>query len=583
MARAERPPVNADARREDDANAALEYLPHVRAERLIASGRAYLLLFALVGVLLDPLDRDAFADNTLRLLAVYTACAVVYWLLLARGMRPTRRTSLVTHVCDLTFAVILTMITRGSGSPYFLFFTFLLLCAAVRWGGSGAWWTGVTVMAAEAVVGLSSAAGVLGPGLELNRFGIRFGLLFVMTLVLTQVGTYQRTLYEELRQLARWPRNSRESLDEILREELGHAAQLLDVRDVFVGWRFDVDAAMQFARWNDGRLERWSDPLEAGWPLLPDAADAQSFLFDGSGSRPRTISGIDPPRERPAAPLDPRVLEEQGVRSVIGAPLRTAAQPGWVLLMNRVRRPFSIDDLILADIVAGELSRSLERWAVMIRAREAVLGEERLRVARDLHDGILQSLTGCRLGISGAASSTAPMLPAVADELTGVERALAHEQQELRRFIQHLRPASPPARGASTPLRELCDRVQRQWHLSITVHPDSEAAIPASLSTQVLLLCHEALVNAARHARPRSARVRIQRIDGEVHLTVADDGCGFPFEGRYDAAQLAVLGIGPRTLRERAESLGGTLTVVSTSHGSTVEIHLPVGAEAVCA
>ena len=271
------------------------------------------------------------------------------------------------------------------------------------------------------------------------------------------------------------------------------------------------------------------------------------------------------------------------MRSVIGAPLLTAAQPGWVLLMNRGRRPFSIDDLILADIVAGEISRSLERWAVMIRSREAALGEERLRVARDLHDGILQSLTGCRLGISGAASSAASTLPAIADELTGVERALAHEQQELRRFIQHLRPSEAPARGASTPLRELCDRVQRQWRLHITVHPNSEEAIPASLSTQILLLCHEALVNAARHARPLAAGVLIERTEGEVRLMVTDDGCGFPFEGRYDAAQLAVLGIGPRTLRERAESLGGTLTVVSSVRGSTVEIHLPVSTEAVCA
>ena len=56
----------------------------------------------------------------------------------------------------------------------------------------------------------------------------------------------------------------------------------------------DPDGAMQFARWtSSGGLERWSDAVEAGWPLQMEVA-AESFLFDGSGSRPRTISGIDP-------------------------------------------------------------------------------------------------------------------------------------------------------------------------------------------------------------------------------------------------------------------------------------------------
>lgn len=564
--------------------AAPDYLPHVRAERLIASGRACLALFALVGVLVDPIDEDTFGDDTLRFLAVYSAGAVIYYIGLLRGWMPTRRAALISHGLDLSIAVILTLLTRGSGSPYFMFFTFLLLSGAVRWAGPGALYTGLTVMTAYAIVGLLSLVGELTLELELNRFAVRFGLLVVMTIILVQVGTYQRGLYDELRQLVRWPRNGRESLDDILKEQLGHAAAMLDVREVLLAWRPATGDAVQFARWRDGEVERFSDAADARWPLAIDSAQAESFVFDGTRRHPRIISGADAPRELSSGLLDEGQLAAQGIRTLIGAPLPGLSHVGWVLLVNRVTRPLSGDDLLLAEIVAGELGRSFERWHVAVRTREAALAEERLRVARDLHDGVLQSLTGCRLGIAGVASSASTTLPAVAEELAGLERAIAHEQQELRRFIQRLGPS--PAADAprdTAPLRHLCERVQRQWKLAIQVHPSSDESIPAPMAPQLLLLCHEALVNAARHARPSSARVTVERAGDEILLVVADDGGGFPFHGRYDAAQLAAMGVGPRTLRERAEAMGGTLSVVSTPRGSTVEIRLPRQEEPVCA
>src|SRR5687767_7808842 len=99
---------------------ATEYSPRARAERVIASGRAFLALFALSGVLLSPADPETFANEPLQLVLVYCAYALVIWVATSRGALLTRRATTIQYGIDLSVAVILTMLTRGSGSPFFL-------------------------------------------------------------------------------------------------------------------------------------------------------------------------------------------------------------------------------------------------------------------------------------------------------------------------------------------------------------------------------------------------------------------------------------------------------------------------------
>ena len=92
---------------------------------------------------------------------------------------------------------------------------------------------------------------------------------------------------------------------------------------------------------------------------------------------------------------------------------------------------------------------------------------------------------------------------------------------------------------------------------------------------EVYLLVREILLNAARHAGATVASLEATLKGGWVTIVVADNGHGFGFKGRYDHATLAVLQIGPVSLRERAALLGGTLTVDSTDRGTRLEISFP--------
>jgi len=203
-----------------------------------------------------------------------------------------------------------------------------------------------------------------------------------------------------------------------------------------------------------------------------------------------------------------------------------------------------------------------------------------LRVSRDLHDGVLQSLTGCRLSIAAAAEGAERTSGEIAFQLRALERSLAHDQQELREVIQDLRGISVPR--PSTSLHDLCARVERQWGLTVTLAHDSETVVPPELATPLLLMVHEALVNAARHGKAKTAHVGLESRDGHLVIRVDDDGHGFPFKGELRGPELAARKTGPRSLRERAETLGGTLAVISHETGSTIEISIPVTQEPIC-
>jgi signal transduction histidine kinase len=252
-----------------------------------------------------------------------------------------------------------------------------------------------------------------------------------------------------------------------------------------------------------------------------------------------------------------------------------------------------VDDAIRLTVFAGigvtiaglssarRAALEAERQSLLIiaeQSRELAVREDRARVSRDLHDGVLQGLTGIRLELHDIAEAAS--LPSeVHARLLATERALAIEQRELRRLIEDLNPTQPSASRADTldgALRRRVARLALEWKTPITIHVmPSELAVAADLEQAIGLMCQEATINALKHAHPTRVSISVAASDAEVRLTVVDDGRGFPFSGRVDHDALVARNLGPVTLRERATSLQGRVTVESGPHGSRVDITLP--------
>ena len=128
-------------------------------------------------------------------------------------------------------------------------------------------------------------------------------------------------------------------------------------------------------------------------------------------------------------------------------------------------------------------------------------------------------------------------------------------------------------------LEAVSEQIERQWGLRVELSVKlPEPPLPTELTHEIYYIVHEALVNAARHACASTVCAEIERQNDHVRITVADNGRGFPFRGRYALPALMSLQLGPVMLRDRVASLGGTLALDSTATGSCLVICLPLAA-----
>lgn len=208
---------------------------------------------------------------------------------------------------------------------------------------------------------------------------------------------------------------------------------------------------------------------------------------------------------------------------------------------------------------------------------------ERLRLARELHDGLLQALTGATLQLEAALRLVATDRRAARDQILEAQELIVEQQRELRAWIDGVRhpnaPQAPLHADLPTVLQTLCRRVTR-WGPRVELDAPDLGRIPASMADDVYRLVEESLNNVKRHARASVARVEVRVAGNAIRLVIADDGCGFPFRGRFDLATLNARGIGPASLKERVQSLAGALVLTSTLSGARVEILLSSNAHA---
>jgi signal transduction histidine kinase len=242
--------------------------------------------------------------------------------------------------------------------------------------------------------------------------------------------------------------------------------------------------------------------------------------------------------------------------------------------------PFQDDSML--EGVARQVMSDINQFFSKERLERATMEDERARLARELHDGVLQSLAAVRLQLDAAARLMDENPQAAQKRLSDIGNIIANEQRDLRIWIGKLRPAAAASMASSAELavalETLCQQAETLSGLRVGL-TTSRGMIRRALGDEVYRLVQEALANVARHARAQCVDVALQITRDRVHITVTDDGVGFPFHGRYDLATLVEKYLGPRSLKERVASLHGELILTSTLHGSKLEMSLPVHAQ----
>ncbi|HET7318670.1 MAG TPA: histidine kinase [Nitrospirota bacterium] len=562
-------------------HAGKQYVPQRRAERLIATGRMILSAFFLLAIWIDPSEPSRYARLTYAILAGYLIYSLLLGVMTLKQYFNKGRLHVVTHAIDMLVFALLMFLTEGSTSPFFVYFIFLLVCATLRWQRRGTLWTAVTALAVVIFLAWFPSNLLHDQNFELNRFIIRVVYLAVVAVLLGYLGEYEQSMSSVFSKLAGWPRSVSDDPQSLSCEILGHAATILNAPRVVLAWEEAEEPWLHLASWSrDGCQYRREPPAVFG-TLVAEQLSGTSFFCQNAGDPQSPVIHSDRAglRRWQGTPLDPELQKNFAVRAILASRFTGEKAAGYLLSLDKT--PMTADDLVLGGIVANEVAGRLDRCYLVKQQQEAAASNERIRLARDLHDGLLQSLTGAALQLETAHRLMETEPQTAGQRIREIQRLLASEQRDLRSHINELRPfpQGRPARDfeLTSRLEELAERIRRQWDLSVEITTAPAAPrIAMSMAREVYFVVHEALINAVRHAGASHLRAGLAFKADRVHITVADDGHGFSFRGNYDQDALFAMKRGPVTLKERIAALRGTLAIESREDGARLEIILPL-------
>jgi two-component system, NarL family, sensor histidine kinase DevS len=265
--------------------------------------------------------------------------------------------------------------------------------------------------------------------------------------------------------------------------------------------------------------------------------------------------------------------------SFMGAPVRSRGRVfGNIYLTEKLDADsFSDEDehtLVVLASQAGVAIENANLYAEAQRLQEqlqrlAVL-EDRERIAKELHDGAIQSLFAVGMGLEGAVSLSAD--PATAERVEDAVAEIDRVIRDLRNYIFGLRPGILADRQLGQALSQLAKEFEARSSVVTAVEIDDRVASElASSANDIVQIAREALSNVERHAGAQTCRISLRRADGRAELEVDDDGHGF------DPTTTRGAGQGLSNMRARAEALGGAASLQSESgEGTTLRVSLPL-------
>lgn len=542
----------------------LWYVTRRRGELLIAIVRQLLFVFALLWIEHPSRVVPALLGaGALAALAILVALRLPYF-------RSSWRTAL--QVFDVVLFAAVIHIAPMDDVATIAATLFLLFAAMIRFEWDGTLASG---LAAACIVSWRRA---VDPAAILSRDILVVSLVLSATLAATLFARYLRRKRIDVALIfarSSWPR----TLHMLLREQLENAAIAMRSPRVAYFWR-EPAGRCEVALWLHDDFKTFSAPVDSVALLTPAALEGLDF-FTTDAMTSRGLYSAFGPVEINEPAIDRRLLEVLNGRALLVARTETPAASGALIFLDR---NFDSDDLLLARLAAEVIGNRLDLFWNSMRRERVAAAEERARIARDLHDGILQSLGGVSMQLEavGKLITTDPL--GAREVVRKIQDILSVDQHEIRSIVDGMRMETPGRQldlRSGTRFSALAALVRMQWGADLDLRLDSlDGKIEKGKRREIHRLVREAVVNAAKHSEARNIVVEGGYENDSVRIVVKDDGHGFPFFGRFELRDLIASQQGPTSLKERVSNLGGNLVIDSRRNGSTVEITVPAGAVA---
>ena len=551
-------------------------------DRTLAGLRVLLSMSALLIIIIDPTEPSRFTGLTHAALAAYILYSLVIYMFARRRGNFRWQTMQYVIWADVVWYSGLMTLGTGTNAVFFFFFLFAIIAGSSR-GGTTLGFT-LTAVCAAIFLGINL--------LLLEELQLTVGRLVLRTVYLAALGYIlaywggaeailrnKLTFLKELTLVA----NPRFGVDRTIRRMLRRLLDFYHGDYCFLLLGTTERELTFYCLASDGSATDIT-PLrlreETKIPLL-DRSDSITAVFLEKSAfwnaqpayrafDPRTHVVTDLPVEGAKV-----TAEALNVRSFITAPLRYRERVrGRVLVGSTSPAGFNVEDVAFLQQAADQVLPLIENMRIVDHLASDAAEEERRRIARSVHDRVIQPYLGLQLGLKALHKELSPSAERPAsgasdkgiDMLEQLVTMTRDGIDELRRYVGDLKQTHLEATPLVDSIRRFADQFESGTGIHVEVLDGADGlAINDRLAAEVFQMTAEALSNVHRHTESRSARVRLQVVDSSLELRVENDING-ELPSRFT----------PVSIFERAEALGARTEVSSQNGKTVVRVEVPL-------
>ena len=560
----------------------------IGTEGILAVARVVLALTFLLVLYVDP--TRPFRHNTLvyTLLFFYGAHAISVLVLVQLREQLPPSGAWGIHFVDILWPSIMTLYTNGPNSLFFLFFIFAVLSAAFRWGMYETLGTSVAAVATLALESVllshASMTRIMSEEFDIKSLTIRSTYLIVIAVLSGYLAESGRRRGEQALIIAKISAQARvdAGLKRTLQSIFEQILQAFGAREVLLIasepgtypanlWRMAVRPGMP-------------EPLFTVRPL--ESSGEQKYIFDlpkecaAVAWRRSTLSSAicvrkDSRRLHGAScRLDPNFITQHRFATLLLSTVSPAPDVSARIFLVEPKLGGRLDaQLRFFQELTNQVTPAVYNVYLLRHLRSRAAAVERARVARDLHDGLIQSLHAVAFRLY--ALRTANMGGEERrGELLELQELVQKEAANLRTLLQQLKPIDVDPSHVVDFLSGMIDRFRYDTGIAAHFKCDvPDLSLPPSTCRELARIVQEALANVLKHSGAENVVVRLGSDQGRCTLTIEDDGRGFEFAGRFDHVTLENSRRGPFVIKERVRAINGQISIESRpGQGARLEI-----------
>jgi signal transduction histidine kinase len=539
---------------------------------MISAMREILACSALLVTIIKPSEPHGLVFPTYLALTGYVLYSGVIYILAIRQSRILRGNLL--HWLDVAWYLALIAVSSGTDSIFFFFFFFAILVASFGWGFSEG--LRVTIVSAVLFTIVGYATGPVHPELPLDRLLLRPIQLLVLGYMIAFWGRIQSSLKARLGllkevSLVSNPRFGVErtirSVLESLRSSYGAEACLLILPKSQTGQPIRLYGSSSEGTYNLHRAEKSSEEPRNGRSEITEEV-ARSFLPASP------TQAIIYRNERPAETLmydtktgastkgDSRSLTFvnafQG-KSCFSVPVYYRGQPVGRLFIVGGPYRFNYADIDFVLQVMEQVTGVLENIRLVDSLASDAAGQERRKIAQDIHDSVIQPYIGLQFGLT----SVKQKLQNGEDALTNVEELLmltTGEIEDLRSYVGGLRRGESPRDIFLPAVRRFAAKFSEATGLNVEINGRDDLPVYDRLAAELFQMIEEGLSNVRRHSTSTYAKLEIAIKDGHLEMQLRNERL----------KRLGEASFTPRSIADRATALGGRTVVYTDKNNDTV-------------